>query len=265
MEPRSADLRSTMFMLTATLLVFGSAMLAAPSSEAQEPYCDIGASFNKKCSVAGGPWQDSCEIHAGEEVTYIYLVEVYPPAATFEVWDDKLGVIGQSSGGALSRTVTLTETTTNQASMSPVQVDPGCYLIGYQCCDEVTVTVLPPTPAPTATPTPVSTCADFWPVSRVCTVGKGQSASNNAKLSHCITGNIVNPSAVRPDAHRIPVCRGTWVDAMVTDMTGTPSNTPTGSLSCDTAGCSGIVNADETYKSISQDGQDRDRITLIPN
>ncbi len=256
-----------------TLLACGFATLTGLASTAGVlPSCDMAASLNKKCSVAGGSWQDACEITAGEEVTYIYLVEIYPPRATFEVWDDKLGLIGQSSGNVLRRTATLTETTTNFASMSLVEIDPECYLIGEECCDELTVTVLPPTPTPTAPPTPTPTatptpsaCVALWPVASVCTIGKGQSPPDNAKLSHCITGNIVDPDAIRADAHRIPVCADTWVDSRVTDATGTPTNHADGNLWCNASGCSGFVKAVEKYQSVSQDGKDRDRMTLIPN
>jgi hypothetical protein len=216
-------------------------------------------------------------------VTYRYAVNVFPPRAVFEVTDDKLGVIGQTSGGTLTRTVTLTETTTNIGRMSLVSIDPECFLIGFNCCDAVTVTVSTPTSTPTGTPTPTveptptatvsptptptpgDACADLWPTSKICTLGKGQSPSNNAKLSHCVTGHVVNPSALGPTAHRIPVCRGAGVDVVVTDTTGTATNSSDGNLSCNAAGCSGIVNAVEKYKSVSQDGKDTDRMTLIPN
>jgi hypothetical protein len=121
-----------------------------------------------------------------------------------------------------------------------------------------------PTFTPTASPTGAPLCRDFWPVAKVCTIGKGQSASNNAKLGHCITGNVVNPGSLGATAHRIPVCRGTRVSAVVTDTTGTPANTSDGSLTCDASGCEGVVNTVEKYKSVSQDGKDTDRMALIP-
>jgi len=106
-------------------------------------------------------------------------------------------------------------------------------------------------------------------VDSIVTIGKGQSPSNNPKVFHMITGNIIDPTSVCPDngackAHRIPVCAGTLVTAAVTDQTGTPTNTASGSLTCTPAGCSGVVNVVEKYKSVSADGKDTDRMTLIP-
>jgi hypothetical protein len=79
-----------------------------------------------------------------------------------------------------------------------------------------------------------------------------------------ITGHIVDPGSLDSRAHRIEVCAGTWVSAVVVDSTGTPSITAFGNLACDSAGCSGVVDVTEKYQSISQDGRDRDSITLIP-
>ncbi len=75
----------------------------------------------------------------------------------------------------------------------------------------------------------------------------------------------MNPDSLGATAHRIPVCRGTPFNAVVTDTTGTPTNTSDGNLSCNSAGCSGVVNAVEKYKSVSQDGKDTDRMALLPN
>jgi hypothetical protein len=104
----------------------------------------------------------------------------------------------------------------------------------------------------------------MWPVVMITTIGKGQSPSNNPKVVHMITGNIVDPDPLKDTAHRIPVCAGTVVNAVVTDSTGTPTNTAGGSLTCDSAGCSGVVNVTEKYKSVSSDGKDTDRMTLLP-
>jgi hypothetical protein len=104
----------------------------------------------------------------------------------------------------------------------------------------------------------------MWGVTRIVTIGKGQSPTNNPKVSHAITGNIVDPGSLKQTAHRIPVCAGTAVNIAVTDETGTPINTADGGLSCDSAGCSGMVNVTEKYKSVSSDGKDTDRMTLLP-
>jgi hypothetical protein len=97
----------------------------------------------------------------------------------------------------------------------------------------------------------------------IVTIGKGQSPTNNLKLTHSIFGNIVDPGSLRETAHRIPVCAGSEVSVVVTDSTGTPINTSGGSLSCDSAGCSGVVSATEKYKSVSSDGKDTDRMTFL--
>ena len=98
----------------------------------------------------------------------------------------------------------------------------------------------------------------------ICTYGKGQGPSNNAKVSMCITGNIVEPGQIGPTAHRISVCAGTEVNVVVTDMTGTPSVSASGSLSCSSAGCTGVVNGTEKFNVSSADGKDTDRMTLLP-
>ena len=121
-----------------------------------------------------------------------------------------------------------------------------------------------PTATPTAPPTPEPTCSDLWRPSEILTIGKGRSPTNNPKVSHAIFGNIVDPSSLDIRATRIPVCAGTQVTISVTDSTGSPTNTAGGSLSCDSAGCSGVVNVTEKYKSVSSDGQDVDRMTLLP-
>ena len=80
----------------------------------------------------------------------------------------------------------------------------------------------------------------------------------------CITGNIVDPSRLRITAHRIPVCQGQPVTVVVADTTGTPTVTAGGSLSCNSAGCTGVVNVTEKFKVVSSDGKDTDRMTLLP-
>jgi len=101
-------------------------------------------------------------------------------------------------------------------------------------------------------------------VTTIVTIGKGQSPTNNLKLSHAIRGNIVDPGSLGGTAHRIPVCAGTMVTSTVTDQTGTPTNKALGSLTCNSTGCSGVIDESETYVSESADGKDKDRITLLP-
>jgi hypothetical protein len=123
-----------------------------------------------------------------------------------------------------------------------------------------------PTPTQTATPTPdPNACTTVWPQMEIVTLAKGQSPSNNPKVSHAITGHIIDPVSLGDTAHRIDVCAGTWVNVSITDTTGMPTNTADGSLSCNLTGCSGTVNVKEKYQSISADGKDRDTITLLPN
>jgi len=238
---------------------------------------------DKKCSVGGSEPQDSCTAEPGEEVTYTY--DVIEGCGT--VIDDKLGVIGEWSGQTLSRTTTLTETTTNVARIERE----SCFCSDFHN-DSVTVTVESPTPTPTpiasptstptASPTPIASptptasptstptasstptatpvapipCSTTWPSDSIVTIGKSNSPTNNSKVSHRITGNIVDPGALCSDsgactAQRIPVCAGTGVR---------------GNISCDAAGCSvGAVNVAEKYKSVSADGKDTDRMTLLPH
>jgi hypothetical protein len=221
--------------------------------------------------------QDSCTANAGDEVTYTYFVE--PGVWVWEVEDDQLGVIGQTDSGTfpLTKTTTITETTTNNAWMSIISGgQTGCICLVLQDYDSVTVTVTTATPtaSPTATPTltpphtptPTAepTCTNIWGVTKICTIGKGQSPSNNPKVSMCITGNIVDPDRLGLTAHRIPVCQGEPVTVVVTDVTGTPTATASGSLSCNSAGCTGVVNVTEKFKVVSFDGKDTDRMTLLP-
>jgi len=133
------------------------------------------------------------------------------------------------------------------------------------------VTPIPtPTGTPTATPTaPPSACEAAWPVDSLVTIAKGQSAANNVKVSHLITGNIVDPASVCSGdgactAHRIPVCAGTEVSIAVTGSVDN-TNIGKGSISCNAAGCSvGAISVTEKYKSVSADGKDTDRVTLLP-
>ncbi len=128
-----------------------------------------------------------------------------------------------------------------------------------------------PIPTPTATPTatPTPGCEDFWPVTSIVTIAKGQSAANNAKVSHLITGNIIDPAAVCSGdgpctAHRIPVCAGTEINVAVMGSTDN-ANIGRGAISCDAGGCFvGAIHTVEKYRSVSADGKDTDRVTLLP-
>ena len=270
MQIRPDGLVSTIRTILAAALAFGWTTLTVFASHAgPPPACDMGCSLDKKCSVGGSGLQDSCVATVGEEVTYHYLVDLFGGYALVEVEDDKLGVIGQSSGETLTRTTTLTETTTNNAEMTLIEIEPDCVCVVFDAFDQVTVTISTPTPTPTATatplPTPTSvTCAATWPETTIVTVAKGQSPTNNAKVSHEITGHIIDPGSLRDTAHRIKVCAGTRVTSTVTDTTGRPTNTAAGGLLCTSGGCSGVVDVTEKYQSISQDGRDKDSISFIP-
>ena len=224
--------------------------------------------IDKKCSVGGSEPAYQCEAMPGDEVTYTYIVgpvvSVYGTPVT--VVDDKLGVVASDLPAPIfgvvefTATTTIFETTTNTASI------PDHY------CPSASVTVTVPTPTPTLIPTPTPTptatakptCTDHWLPTMICTIGKGQSPSNNAKISMCITGNIVEPDQLGTTAHRIPVCAGSEVKVVVTDATGTPTVSASGGLSCNSAGCTGMVNESEKFKAISADGKDTDRMTLLP-
>jgi hypothetical protein len=213
-------------------------------------------------------------------VTYIYAVgPITNSDQVVYVYDDKLGIIARNlfvpsmQAVEVTATTTLLETTTNIAWVAPQTIDCGA----NGMVDYVTVTVVfrptptaTPTATPTLTPTPTPTataeptCADRWPRSLICTLGKGQSPSNNAKLSTCVTGNIVDPAALSDTAHRISVCAGSEVDVRITDVTGMPSVSASGTLSCSSAGCSGVVQSTEKFIATSADGKDVDRITFVP-
>jgi hypothetical protein len=184
-------------------------------------------------------------------VTYHYFVEagVGGLPVYVQVVDDKLGFIGTNTEQAQEfvRTTTLTETTTNTASMTARDF---CPCPGEPITDSVTVAVSP--------------CTSANPLTSIVTIAKGQSPTNNPKLSHTITGYIVDAGSLGPTAHRIEVCAGTSITALVTDTSGRPTNTAAGSLACISTKCSGVVNVSEKYQSISQDGRDKDSITFIP-
>jgi hypothetical protein len=69
-------------------------------------------------------------------------------------------------------------------------------------------------------------------------------------------------------AHRIPVCRGTSVIALVTDTTnpaGANNTANGGATECFSFGCQvADIQATAKYISRSSDGKDTDRMTLLP-
>jgi hypothetical protein len=66
----------------------------------------------------------------------------------------------------------------------------------------------------------------------IVTIGKSQSPTNNPKVSHAISGHIVDPGSLKDTAQRIPVCAGTEVTIVVPVLAGTSINTTGGNLSC---------------------------------
>jgi hypothetical protein len=132
-------------------------------------------------------------------------------------------------------------------------------------------TPTPTTPTPTtptpATPTPDTTCTAQWPIATIFTLGKGQSPTNNNKVRHSITGNIIDPGSLGPTAHRIPVCAGSFVRSVITASSGFATmNTALGSLDCTSTirVCQGNVNVAEKYTAVNRDSTDVDRITFLP-
>jgi hypothetical protein len=229
------------------------------------------------CST--GPWgarQELCFADETQQVTFHYDFV----GGTATIIEDNFGVVGIYTGTTLTRTLPVGSYGTYTARFEPI--DAVClvgifsdtvYVNHAQPTPTATPTYSPtPTSTPTATPTPTSTappqppgaCVEAWPVTKITTMAKGQSPINNPKILHTITGNIVDPGSLGDTAHRIPVCAGTEVTAVVTDTTGTPRNIAHGTLNCDTDGCSGVIDTKEDYQSISQDGRDKDRITFIP-
>lgn len=253
-----------------TVLVLAQASQAGPAPR----YCAIDI----RCSVNGAPPSDDfCWVAETNDIATLYYDFVGGEA---EIIDSRLGVIGTYTGTTLTRTFPAEPDTTNQSvshtatfqAIGSTTCTTGIFSdsVFFQWWWSGTPT---PTPTPTFTPTPTATpsatpapsaCAESWPVTRIVTVGKGQSPDNNAKVVHAITGNIVDPASLGATAHRIDVCAGAFVTAVVSDASGTPTNTAGGSLACSSDGCSGVVVRVEKYESTSEDGRDTDRITFIP-
>ncbi len=287
MQDERAALASTTRIFLVAVLALGSTIVTlaqghagvlppttTPTATPTVAFCDFSCDLIKTCSVAGSEPSYQCTAYPGQEVTYRYRMDI--AGSPVELWDDHLGFLGSAFTGTRTVTTTLTETTVNTAWLVASQVGCPCgrcdCVFGSTQSSAWVIVVSPtPSPTPTATPTPPptptptpETCSAIWPEVQVVTIAKGQSPTNNAKVSHVITGHLVDPGSVGETDHRIAVCAGTQVDARVMDSTGTPTNTADGSLACDAAGCSGVVNATEKYHSISEDGQDKDTITFLP-
>ena len=126
-----------------------------------------------------------------------------------------------------------------------------------------------PTP-PTATPPDPTLCTTQWPITTIITIGKGQKPSANQLVKHEITGHIIDPILTESNAHRIFVCRDSFVRARPFLPTGLPANsTARGTLDCNAGDppgrfCEGVVSSTERYTSVSDDGSDTDRMQIIP-
>lgn len=268
--PTPTATATTTATTTATATATATATPAFPCRIDERCACPI----DKKCSVHGSEPADSCEANPGDEVTYIYTIgPITNSDVVVYVEDDKLGVVASNlvipslQTVEVTATTTIFETTTNIAWVASEMCEP------WASADAATVTIaftptptstLTPTPTPTPTATAEPTCTDHWLPTMICTMGKGQSPSNNAKVSMCITGNIVDPAALGDTAHRISVCAGSEVAVRITDVTGLPSVSASGTLSCSSAGCSGVVQSTEKFIATSADGKDVDRMTFIP-
>jgi hypothetical protein len=103
----------------------------------------------------------------------------------------------------------------------------------------------------------------LWPSTCVSTIGKGQKPFHNAKVSHTICGNIVDPGAHSSSTNKVVVCRGTSVVATILDTTGLGgSNTANSThVICNGDTCSvDNIRATERYIARSRDGTDTDRM-----
>lgn len=203
-----------------------------------------------------------CTNGAGGYVTLMCSSSTCPETCSFS--PNPVGI-----GGSSTSTLTLATSAPHAACSFTVgtafPLTPPCNIIPTSA--SLTVTTATPTPAetPTPTPTPASTCEQQWPVTHITTFGNGGTPLNNAKVSHRIIGNIVDPASYGPTASRIVLCRDTRVTAMIHDTTGTPTNTAlTPGIVCTSSGCSvASLTRRERYQSVSADGTDTDRITLV--
>ena len=140
------------------------------------------------------------------------------------------------AGPATPTPPTATPATATPATATPATATPATATPATATPVTATPATATPATATPATPTPEPSCTDLWPEDTINTIGKGRSPSNNPKVSHAITGRIVDPSSLGDNAHRIPVCTGSMVTAVVLDSTGEATNTAGGSLVCNGEG-----------------------------
>jgi hypothetical protein len=119
---------------------------------------------------------------------------------------------------------------------------------------------------PEATPLP-DECTTLFPVTTVVTLGQGDFSENNFQVQHFITGNI-DPLSIRLDTNKVPVCRGTNVSIVFTDLGGTPSvSARTSGIKCETAGNEGqctitAIAAKQRYQTRSSNRKDTDNMQI---
>lgn len=116
------------------------------------------------------------------------------------------------------------------------------------------------------TPVLAADCAVDNPVTTVCTSGGQGSPEDNLKVTHCLTGNIINPFDVMHNAPRVSVCVGSSLSVTVSDATGTPKTTiKSGPLETNgSTTVSGVITERSSFESVSSDGKDTDRMTIDP-
>jgi hypothetical protein len=117
----------------------------------------------------------------------------------------------------------------------------------------------------TATPTPGPRCQDLWPIVTIHTLGKHPvpNVNDNPKVSHSITGHIVDPGHLKETACRIRVCPDTTVTATIEDSAGPGGSNTSNSANMVCVGntCSVTsIRSTEKYTARSADGSDTDRM-----
>jgi hypothetical protein len=104
----------------------------------------------------------------------------------------------------------------------------------------------------------------MWGVSNAIVLGNGDNATNNFKVKHAFTGNIVGFPKV--DEHKIEVCEGTNVSIAITDDSGIPTVSPTSTgIDCTPIGCQiSNIQSRQRYRALSHDTKDKDNMFVIP-